>query len=387
VKANSVKPLSRAKKLVFWLLLSVFFMLTAESCLQVFYRITAGQWLWQWYAAPLFEPDALRVYRVKSNLDYLHKTSEYSARYYSNAQGFRTDRGQEHTRIEKPAHIYRVMYLGPSFTFGWGVDYEQSYVYVISKKLSVPDKKIETINVGTPAQPINYQLAWFEKEGYWYAPDLIIQTVYSDCCTAIAVDGTLSEEVPYIKDGYLYPPPPKTLKEEVGQILRRLRRYSALMFYGWRVYVSLDAGRETIGMGQELYEKPSGHMVCAQSMILEKYRAYQQFVWRALGRQVPIVFVYVPMAYIVRPADFIRVKHQSEYKDPPAERANTREVEKMLNDNGIRFVDLTDALVKADGKTRMYNLYDIHFTSRGNQVAADIAMPIIQQAIDDTLIE
>lgn len=383
----SSDPLTRGKKIVFIILIVAFSILLTEIGLQVFYRVTAGQWLWQWWAAPLYESDAFRVYSVKRNLDYVHKTSEYTARYYTNAQSFRTDRGQTPTSMQKPTNTFRVMYLGPSFTFGWGVDYEQSYAYLISGNLHILGKKIETINVGTPAQPMNYQLAWFEKEGYRYAPDLIMQTVYADYCMAIAVDGTLPEDVPYVKAGYLYPPPPKTLGEAIDQMVSRYRRYSALIFFGWRAYVALAAGKETIGMGQELYEKQSGDDACAPSVILEKYRTYRRFVWGALGRAIPIVFVYVPLAYIVRPADIIRVKHQGKYKDPLAERGKTREVQKMLNDNGIYFVDLTDALVQADGKTRMYHLYDIHFTPGGNQVAADKATPIIQQAIDDTLIK
>jgi len=83
--------------------------------------------------------------------------------------------------------------------------------------------------------------------------------------------------------------------------------------------------------------------------------------------------------------DITRVRHQGKYKNPLAERSKTMSVQQMLNNNGLNFVDLTDALVRSDGKTRMYNLYDIHFTPEGNQVAADTATPIIQKAINDIL--
>ena len=386
MKVRSTKHLTKGKKLLFTLLLLAFPILLTEMGLQVFYRVTAGQWLWQWWAIPLYESDEFRVYRVKRNLDYLHKTKEYTARYYTNAQGFRTGREQKPTSVEKPTNIYRVMYLGPSFTFGWGVDYEQSYAYLISKDLHVPNKRIESINVGTPAQPISYQLAWFEKQGYRYAPDLIVQTVYADCCVNMATDGTLPEDVPYVKAGYLYPPPPKTLSEATQRIIHRYRRYSAFLYFGWRFYVALTAGQETHGIGDELYEKTSFPDGCEPAVILKNYRSYQEFVWGKLNKEIPIVLVYVPLAYIVRPADIIRVKHHGKNKDPLAERSMTRRVQQMLNDNGIYFIDLTDALVQADGKTRMYNLYDIHFTPSGNQVAAETAAPIIQKVMDGSFI-
>jgi hypothetical protein len=108
-------------------------------------------------------------------------------------------------------------------------------------------------------------------------------------------------------------------------------------------------------------------------------------VWGTLNKEISVVFLYVPLAYVVRPADIIRVKHQGQYKDPLAERRWTRRVQQMLNHNGIYFIDLTDALVQADGKNRMYNLYDIHFTTKGNQVATDTATPIILKIINHSL--
>jgi hypothetical protein len=381
---SSTKSLAIHKKLVFTLLLLTFSVLLAEISLQALYRVAAGQWLWQWWAIPLYESDGSRIYRVRSNLDYIHKTSEYTAIYYTNAQGFRTDAGQKATAVEKPRDTYRVMYLGPSFAFGWGVDFEQSYAYLISNALRVPNKRIECINVGTPAQPMNYQLAWFEKQGYRYAPDLIVQTVYSDC-NDMATDGTLPKDVPYVEGNYLYPPPPSTVGDAVQQTIRRYRRYCALLFFGWRVYAAVVPSKEKSGMGRELYDGPAGHDGYEPDVILGKYRAYQRFVQGALGKEIPIVFVYVPLAYVVRPADIVRVGHQGKHKDPLAERSTTRKVQRMLTDKGMHFVDLTDALVLADEKTRMYRLYDIHFTPAGNRVAADTATPIIQKAIDDSL--
>ena len=386
MEAKSPEHLTKGKKLLFTILLLAFSILLTEMGLQVCYRVTTGQWLWQWWAMPIYESDDFRVYRVKSKLDYLHKTSEYTARYYTNAQGFRTGREQNAISVQKPLNTYRIMYLGPSFTFGWGVDYEQAYAYLISKGLHVPNKRIEDINVGTPAQPINYQLAWLKKQGYQYDPDLIVQTIYSDCCMNITMDGTLPEDVAYVKAGYLYTPPPQNMRQATHRIIRRYRRYSAILYFGGRLFVALASGEETSGTGDELYEKPSIPDGCSPALILKDYRSYHQFVKSTLNKEIPIVFIYVPLAYVVRPADIIRVKHQGNHKKPLMERARTKKVQQLLNRNGIHFLDLTESLVQADRKTRMYNLYDIHFTTAGNQVATDTATPIIQKVIDSSFI-
>ena len=385
MKKGSTTSLTIGKKLVFTLLLLTFSVLLAEISLQTLYRITAGQWLWQWWALPLYEPDDVRVYRVRSNLNYLHKTSEYEVRYYTNEQGFRTGADRKPVSIAKPEDVYRVLYLGPSFAFGWGVDYEQSYAYLIARNLRAPRRVIESVNAGVPAQPMNYQLAWLKREGYRYSPDLVVQTVYADCCVSMAEDGTIPKDVPYVRNNYLYPPAPKTSGEAIQQIVRHYRRYSALLFFGWRMYVAVAPGKERSGTGQELYRDQGGDDSCDQDRLAVKYHAYESFVWKALDRKVPIVFLYVPLAYIVRPADVVRVSHQGKQKNPSTERSLTKNMQKILTDNGIHFIDLTEVLVRNDARARMYRLYDIHFTPAGNQVAADTATPIIQKVIDDSL--
>jgi hypothetical protein len=62
------------------------------------------------------------------------------------------------------------------------VDYELSFAGLLQQLLQergfVPEKKIEIINAGIPAMPVRSQLAWFERAGKGYMPDLVIQFVY-----------------------------------------------------------------------------------------------------------------------------------------------------------------------------------------------------------------
>ena len=377
-----MQQLRIGKRLVFTLLLLAISVLLSEFGLQLFYRLSNGQWLWQWWEIPIYETDEYRVFRVKRNLKFRHATEEYKARYYTNQQGFRTDKQQRALRFEKGDNTYRIMYLGPSFTFGWGVDYEQSYEYLINKQLHIDHMKIESINVGTPAQPMNYQLSWLRKIGFRYLPNLIVQTVYSDCCMNMAEDGALPQNPPYVRNGYLYAPRPKNKLEYIRHIINRYRRYSALIFYGWLLYskIAMEDGR--MGSGEELYKSRGRKEVCGENTILKKYRNYRKYVWKSVGWEIPIVFIYIPLAYVVRPADIMRVKHHGDYKNPIFERSYTQRVEEFLNKNGIIFIDLTKALVSGDRKNRMYNFYDIHFTIKGNQVAAEKAAPIIEEVIE-----
>src|SRR5262245_46190998 len=135
--AGSRRKLSRRKRFLFSLIILAFLGLVVEGSLQLFYRVCNGSWLWDWWAIPIYTPDPHRVYGLKPNLDFWHKTSEFSARYQTDAAGMRTDGHQPFPAIPKPPDHYRILALGPSFAFGWGVNYEDAYVHRIAGALHV----------------------------------------------------------------------------------------------------------------------------------------------------------------------------------------------------------------------------------------------------------
>jgi len=76
------------------------------------------------------------------------------------------------------------------------------------------------------------------------------------------------------------------------------------------------------------------------------------------------------------------VAHKSSLPlDPYAVRERTAFLSASLASNRVNFINPTPALLKHDQETRMYNLYDIHFTVAGNKVVADETLPVIQSII------
>src|SRR5262249_45669207 len=142
----------------------------------------------------------------RPGLSFDHRTNEFHARYYINQAGFRVPRANLEYTLAKPANTYRVMILGPSFAFGWGVDYELSFAGVLQQLLQersfAGDKKIEVINAGIPAMPVRPQLAWFERAGKDYMPDLVIQFVYG----SMAIPNISEPQAAVDENGYLVSP-------------------------------------------------------------------------------------------------------------------------------------------------------------------------------------
>src|SRR5262249_24905248 len=137
--------------------------------------------------------------------------------------------------VAKPASIYRIMVLGPSFAFGWGVDYELSFAGVLQQLLQergfAGEKKIEIINAGVRAMPVAPQLAWFEQVGKPYDPHLVIQFVYG----SMAINNV--SEPPYAVDdeGSLVP-----LNVDAGWRWRERFKKLATVFYGWMLWTKLN---------------------------------------------------------------------------------------------------------------------------------------------------
>ena len=374
----------RGKRIVFVLITWVLLLAFMETSLQVFYRATVGRWLPEWWAIPIYETDPVRLYRVKGNLDFLHKTREYTARYYTNALGMRTDAQRRLPEDPKPKDVFRILSLGPSFAFGWGVNYEDSYIYEIASALRVPGKRIELVNMGTPSQPVSYQLRWLKHSG-GYQPDLIIQTVYGYIFDVDAND-KLTEDQPYVKDGYLY----STAKTSFRSWLKKMRLYSATLFYGWHLYATLSAhvtaDTKVVGDGREFYRKIDLSENNIEARTLAQYRDYLDFVYAAVTTKPQIVFLYVPFAYVVRPADISRVAHHGGKIDPLYESAKSTTLARMLCSNGVNMIDTTDALMEGDKSKRMYRLYDVHFTPDGNKTVASHSVPVIQRILDEGML-
>ena len=374
---KATPPLSRQRRILFTLLTLGFLTFFCEASLQVFYRVSVGRWYWQWWAIPIYETDPVRVYRLKSNLDFVHQTSEFTARYRTDETGLRTDGRRPSPTVAKPENTFRILNLGPSFAFGWGVNYEDSYVLKIADGLRVPGRQVELINLGTPSQPISHQLKWLKEIGHRYQPDLIVQTVYGDL-GALETDDVLPAALPTVGNGYLYQPG----TTGAASWAKKARLYSATVYFGWRIYNVVSGARsDAAGDGREFYkttEAPKGN---ATDEGVRRYRRYLDFVGCALTNQPQIVFVHVPASYVVRPADITRFATYGHVETPLEARAKAALYTSTLKSNGVDMINPTDLLVQRDQATRMYYLYDIHFTPAGNQAVADFALPLIQEAV------
>jgi len=69
-----------------------------------------------------------------------------------------------------------VLVLGDSITFGWGVDFSQTYPKILEKRLNdtFTGRRFEVINSGVGNYNLRDEVSYLKYEGLKYSPDLII---------------------------------------------------------------------------------------------------------------------------------------------------------------------------------------------------------------------
>lgn len=92
--------------------------------------------------------------------------------YRVNADGFRD---REYAQA-KPDGVFRIIILGDSVAFGWGVDQADTFTERLEAKLSqqLPEPKIEVLNLGISGYNPYTQARLLEDVGVRYQPDLVI---------------------------------------------------------------------------------------------------------------------------------------------------------------------------------------------------------------------
>ncbi len=135
---------------------------------------------------------------------YTHKETGATFRVSTDANGLRAPLHPQ----EKSAGTFRVMTLGCSTTFGWGVNDDETFPAQLEKDLLADGHAVEVINGGQPGFT-SFQGLWlWEKVLATYKPDLVLfgyivqdarSVAYSDASQAV-----LQGNQDFLKQNILY---------------------------------------------------------------------------------------------------------------------------------------------------------------------------------------
>lgn len=91
----------------------------------------------------------------------------------SNGAGLREE---QDIPFAKPAGQFRVLFVGDSCTFGFGVTHRETFVEGVERRLRArfPERDIACINAGVPGYTLAQGWAYLRREGLRYQPDIVL---------------------------------------------------------------------------------------------------------------------------------------------------------------------------------------------------------------------
>jgi hypothetical protein len=344
-----------------------------EIGLQLFYFFTVGQWLPSRVSVPMYAPNEYSEYFNKVNLSFAHNSNEFQTMVYTNAQGLRTAAEAADYRLGKQPDTKRIVLLGPSFAFGWGVNYEQTFAARLQEMLQGTAQfgpNVEVINAGVPSLGPVQGLNWFRHVGEKFEPDLVIQFIYG----SMAVNSTGNwNNVEVNEQGHLIRKDATTRQRLVGYA-----KNSALVYYGWQAATRIwslfhepKSGDRIEGVGREMELRDVFNSDNPE--VLDAMKFYEDLRRTVKQTGAKLLVIFIPMSYCVHEGDAVRWVH---LEPANIERLNAYNADftRHLKSAGFDCLDITDvSRQEAEKDQRLYYYVDIHWTPEGNEVAARAA--------------
>jgi len=76
--------------------------------------------------------------------------------------------------LAKPEGVFRILVLGDSFTWGYGVSDEEVFTERLEKALATAGRSVEVLNAGVSGWGTDQELLYLEREGLQSSPDLVV---------------------------------------------------------------------------------------------------------------------------------------------------------------------------------------------------------------------
>lgn len=153
------------KKTLFIITLAtVFIFLEICARLSVYYHYRRDIKKFNNQLLEIVHPLDRREYVLRKNAIFITKEG---VTYKTNKKGLR---GTEYS-YEKPSDVHRILMLGDSYLFGWGLNLDDTLPVILEKCLN---KKYEVINAGIYGYNTVQEIEYLKREGIRYNPDVVI---------------------------------------------------------------------------------------------------------------------------------------------------------------------------------------------------------------------
>ena len=331
----------------------------------------------------MYAPDPHAIFRSKPNTrerSTLGRGTVWS--WTTNSVGFR---GSREYAIPKPAGTRRVVVLGDSFTFGFGVEDHQTYAAILEQRLdsACGGTDVEVVNAGVSGFSTSQELALLEHDGASLASDAVVvgffvndpQDNIDKAVHSVAGDSIRAS-----------PSRPATAYEGVGRAkaianaipgYEWLARHSMLINWLRRVYFasrSQDASAHPPrwGMGGPSMRPVDSAALNRQWRLVELLYTRIRDTTAAMGSELVVVLL---------PDDSTAAR----YAEGRPQAADTfRRMRDVCERIGLVCVDVAETIGARLDRTLISKLYlprEGHFSVDGHRVTAAALTPVVARAL------
>ena len=340
---------------------SAFALLLAETAV----RWIAPQPVWK-QPKSLYVADPLARYRLRAGVDgKMTDRTEYAIRIVTDERGARIPAGGP----SDPRGAFRILALGDSFTFGVGVEEEETWIEQLGRSLRSQGLSVRTLNGGVPGYGAPDEAALFEHHLAETNPHLVILGVYLANDLLDASPASFSVEV---RDGLL------VVGGHHATPLDWLNAHSHLFVLA---KTALLPARGALGLGPTRTQRQIATEMGAYARELTPGArlgltatdaAYARLVESTRERGARLVAMVIP-EHIAVDREAWRARFAFIGGDPAAydPEGPRRIFRSLLEKHAIPYLDLTEAVASEEDRGRhLYFPYDTHFTAAGHALAA-----------------
>jgi lysophospholipase L1-like esterase len=290
------------------------------------------------------------------------RTPEYEMRMSINSHGLR----DREIPYAKPDGVRRILCLGDSYTFGYGVQAAQTYAKLVEDRLRAdtePEVRWEVINAGVGSTGTAHQLAYLTSEGIRYAPDIVTLCF---CPANDFWENITSGLFTLAGDSLLQHEAPRTAGRKIQRLTKFIPFYNSLVAHSQllnllRYRISALHYRDLARNDPDDEDVPA--VLQRRDHLTRRLLARMQEFCRTRG--CDFVLVVIPP-----PAD----------TDLPR---RTRELTAFAADRGIPCLDLGPIMAAAEARgAQLIFPHDGHWNAEGHRLVADALHEVLQARLD-----
>ncbi|HZE21464.1 MAG TPA: GDSL-type esterase/lipase family protein [Desulfobaccales bacterium] len=293
-------------------------------------------------------------------------------KYSNNSLGWRGSREYRQQKQTK----YRVLFLGDSFTYGLGVNDNQTFPARVEKKLQASDLSAEVMNAGCPGKGTDYELKLFQTVGYKFHPDL---TVLAFFCNDFQDNGR-GEYYNINKQGKLEA---KTINCSGGMVKAVLTH---LPGYNWLISWSEAANLVKQASVDFIVSQEEKNPRAADGLVVTYKRTDHGYSNRA-NRELTQIYVHNLRAAVQHAGGsmmmfYIPISQEvSHYRRTDTISADERAIRRIAADNGMMLWSLTPLLAHSGQPIDRLYYKEGHWTAAAHKLAAQYMSRLIERRL------